>query len=56
MSVEHNVRFAPTEDITLPELVEILRRTVFQDVASERGAYSRMPDDLRRHFRVEAPQ
>ena len=50
------VAFAPADDITMAELIEILKRTVFQYPASARHAYSRMPPELQRHFRkVKVP-
>ena len=50
MAEDEMVFFSPKGDITLAELVEILRFTLFQNPASASGVYSIMPPELRRHF------
>ena len=47
-----DVWFSPKDDITVKELCEILRMTVFMSPGSSDGIYSILPPQLKRHFEL----
>lgn len=56
MNGDRDVWFQPQPDITVAELCEILRRTVFRMAGKEGGVYRRLPPALQRHFELTEPR